>query len=114
MKIPFTSLCVCATGLSTSQPHHSGPGDPDRALSALDRPAKRGGRLPVLPQRPVPACLPLQGSPCPIRDPDCERLLPPESQHRKHHEVQTRRDMNTTDPTGCIVHSTEELCFKGL
>lgn len=89
LPVLCSSFCF-ATGLSTSQPNHLGPGDPDGALSARDRPATGGGGLPVLPQRLNAARLPLQGPPRPIRDPDCERLLPPEGLHRKHHEVWTR------------------------
>lgn len=80
-------LSFFATGLSTRQPNHPGPGDPDRAFSACDRPAPRGGGLPVLPQCLSTALLPLQGPPGPIRDPSRQRLLPPEGLHRKHHEV---------------------------
>lgn len=93
--LPLLHLChlhlsFFATGLSSSQPNHPGPGDPDRALSACDCPTPRGGGLPVLPQCLSSALLPLQGPPGPIRDTGHQRLFPPEGLHTKYHEVWTR------------------------
>lgn len=82
-------LSLSATGLSAGQPDHPGPGDPDGALWAYCCQTPGGGGLPVLPQCPGPALLPLQGPPGPIRDPGHQRILPPEGQHNKHHEVWT-------------------------
>lgn len=75
------------TGLATGQPNHTGPGDPDWALPASDCQTSRRGGVPVFPQRPRSALLPLQGPSGPIRDSSHQCLLPPESFYREHHEV---------------------------
>lgn len=95
-------LSVFSTGLSTSQPDHPGPGDPDRALPARDSPAPGGAGLPVFPQRLGTALFPLQGPSGPIRDPDRECLFPPEGLHRKHIEVWIRpRFLNLKSACSC-------------